>query len=61
MMALGMAQEMERTCAECGMPRREWKGNGGRGVRCVDEWFCCQGCVGGLCTCSRFETYGLVR
>jgi len=43
----------EQTCSECGMPKSEWKGNAGKGVRKDQEMFCCEGCAAGdECTCS---------
>jgi hypothetical protein len=40
-------------CPNCGMPRDEWQGNGGRGYTQGSETFCCQGCAEGTgCTCN---------
>ena len=42
------------SCPVCGMPRKQWKGHGGRGA--VDKrgkQVCCQGCADGSgCTCE---------
>jgi len=60
MLTWGYAQNQEQTCNECGMPRREWRGNGGKGVRQDGASFCCESCPTGICMCSRFDTYGFV-
>jgi hypothetical protein len=40
-------------CANCGMPREEWRGNAGQGFQMGDNIYCCQGCATGTgCTCS---------
>ena len=46
-------EDMEETCAGCGMDRSEWKGNRGQGVSKNGEIYCCQGCADGVdCTCA---------
>jgi hypothetical protein len=48
-----MAIEMgEQTCARCGMPRREWKEDGGQGYTKESQTYCCRGCAEDTgCTC----------
>ena len=38
-------QTSQSTCSKCGMSRREWKGNGGAGVKKGGATFCCDGCA----------------
>ena len=41
------------TCANCGMPKAEWRGNAGQGFQMSDKIYCCQGCATGTgCTCD---------
>ncbi|HLH21584.1 MAG TPA: hypothetical protein VK066_03630 [Chloroflexota bacterium] len=43
----------QQNCVSCGMPRNQWKGNGGQGVTQNGQTYCCQGCAsGGACTCK---------
>ena len=40
------------SCAACGIPKNEWAGNGGGGVRSGDRICCCAGCADGTgCDC----------
>ena len=40
------------TCANCGMAKEEWQGNGGQGFKAGNNMYCCQGCATGTgCTC----------
>ncbi len=42
----------EQRCSKCGMPKDQWKENGGQGVTKDDQTYCCQGCADGTgCTC----------
>lgn len=46
-------QTEEQTCANCNMPKSEWRGNNGQGVQIGDKTYCCQGCATGTgCTCG---------
>jgi hypothetical protein len=43
----------EKVCEECGLRRKEWKGNNGRGIDSRGILACCQGCCEGAgCTCK---------
>lgn len=40
-------------CANCGMPKEEWRGNNGQGFEMAGKTYCCQGCATGTgCTCA---------
>lgn len=42
-----------QTCANCGIPRDQWRGNNGQGFQMGDKTYCCQGCATGTgCTCA---------
>ncbi len=42
----------QQTCPKCGMPRENWKGNGGQGFMKNDQTYCCAGCANNTgCTC----------
>ena len=46
-------QAGEQTCAKCGMPKEEWRGNNGQGFQMGDQTYCCQGCATDTgCTCD---------
>jgi hypothetical protein len=40
-----MAETLERTCPNCNLPRRQWKGNGGHGYVMRGQTYCCRGCA----------------
>ena len=45
--------QADRTCANCGMAKDEWRGNNGEGFPMGDKNYCCQGCATGTgCTCA---------
>ena len=45
-------QTPEQTCPGCGLARRDWKGDGGRGVERSGQTYCCEGCASGAgCNC----------
>jgi hypothetical protein len=47
------AETPDDDCPLCGMPRSEWKGNGGKGYRKDIVTYCCRGCAEGSgCTCA---------
>lgn len=40
-------------CPNCGMPKEDWRGNGGEGFQLGSSVYCCQGCATGAgCTCQ---------
>lgn len=40
-------------CPGCGMPKEDWRGNGGEGFQLGEVIYCCQGCATGAgCTCQ---------
>ncbi|MGA7730784.1 MAG: hypothetical protein WCD37_05880 [Chloroflexia bacterium] len=40
-------------CPKCGMPKAEWRGNGGQGFQMGSTIYCCQGCATDTgCTCD---------
>jgi hypothetical protein len=42
-----------QTCANCGMPKAEWRGNNGQGLEMAGKMYCCSGCASGSgCTCA---------
>jgi len=46
------AKMNEEKCANCGMPKSEWRGNNGQGFAMNGQTYCCQGCaIGTGCTC----------
>lgn len=58
-MGVNMSPELESEtqpvgdCPNCGMPKEEWRGNGGEGFQMGSAFYCCQGCATGTgCTCS---------
>jgi hypothetical protein len=59
-----MAQQRVQTplqCANCGMPRGEWRGNGGQGYQSGGQTYCCEGCLENQCTCrSTYPGQGAV-
>jgi hypothetical protein len=46
-------QTQVQNCANCGMPKDEWRGNNGQGFQMAGKTYCCQGCAAGTgCTCG---------
>lgn len=46
-------QGSDQTCANCNMPKAEWRGNNGQGLEVGGKTYCCQGCATGTgCTCA---------
>ena len=46
--------ESVKTCPNCGMESRDWKGNDGQGYEQDGNMYCCEGCAefgAGACTC----------
>jgi hypothetical protein len=42
-----------QACPNCGMPKEDWRGNGGEGFQMGTNIYCCQGCATGTgCTCQ---------
>jgi hypothetical protein len=40
------------SCPNCGMPKQDWRGNGGNGYAKDGQSYCCRGCASGsACTC----------
>jgi hypothetical protein len=49
----GTTTTAQDKCANCGMPKDEWRGNSGQGFAMNDQTYCCQGCaIGTGCTCD---------
>ena len=43
----------EPTCARCGMPKSQWTGNNGEGIREAGGVYCCPGCANATgCICK---------
>lgn len=41
-----------QACVSCGIEKRDWAGNGGKGYAEDGQMFCCYGCASDLpCTC----------
>ena len=58
----GQMQNQAQACANCGMPKDEWRGNNGQGFQMADKTYCCQGCAEGTgCTCVAVGKPGFSR
>jgi len=45
---------INETCANCGMTREDWRGNGGQGYSLGGILYCCEGCAkGDGCSCTQ--------
>lgn len=53
--------QLRMECANCGMPRAEWKGNGGQGHTQNGQMYCCKGCRDNDCTCVQREAVAAAR